>query len=365
MHPGQMLRRLLEERGWTVTELATITGYARSALSSVLTQRAGVSPDMAIALSAAFGNEADEWLRWNAAHQLSLVEVDRAPVERRARLFAEAPVHEMQKRGWISATANVDQLESEINRFLSTDNERVFTVATLRRDSQAALNPSERAWCIRARRLATDLPFVTEFDKKRLPIAERKLRQLAAYENEAPRVAEMLAYFGIRFVVVEPLPSGKIDGAAFWLGESPVIAVSLQWDRIDAFWFTVMHEFMHIKHGDAYSVDVNLVYEGDSGFTVATANDEAEQRANTDASNSLVPKADLDTFIATTSPRFSATSIIQFAHLVQMHPGVIVGQLQHRGELNYSSHRGFLVRVRKAVTEQAVTDGWGHIPAIG
>ena len=118
--------------------------------------------------------------------------------------------------------------------------------------------------------------------------------------------------------------------------------MSLRWDRIDAFWFTVMHEFKHIKNGDAYSVDINLVDDGEHGLNVATADDEAERRANAEAAETLVPRAELDTFVATTSPRYSATGIIQFAHQIKMHPGVIVGQLQHMGELSYSAHRGFL-----------------------
>ena len=63
------------------------------------------------------------------------------------------------------------------------------------------MSPSERAWCYRARRLAADLPFVAEFDNARMPAAEKKLRQLAAYEKEAERIAENFSYFGIRFVV--------------------------------------------------------------------------------------------------------------------------------------------------------------------
>jgi HTH-type transcriptional regulator/antitoxin HigA len=358
-----MLRRLLDERGWTITELATITGSARSALSSVMTGKAGISPDMAIALGAAFGNRAAEWLQWNAEHQLSLVEVDTSGVERRARLFSEAPIHEMQKRGWIPQTTDAGEIEAALTKFFG-DGSSTFTVATLRRDSEAALSPAERAWCYRAKRLAADLPFVAEFDKTRILSAEKKLRQLAAYEKEAERVAEILSYYGIRFVVVEPLSGAKIDGAAFWLGESPVIAVSLRWDRIDAFWFTVMHEFKHIQHGDAYSVDVNLVVDGERGLDIATTTDAAERRANETAADTLVPYNDLATFVATTSPRYSATSIIQFAHQIKMHPGVIVGQLQHRGELSYSAHRAFLVKVRKLVTETAVTDGWGHAPVL-
>src|SRR5436190_16390460 len=44
------------------------------------------------------------------------------------------------------------------------------------------------------------------------------LRKLAAFAPEAKKVAKTLADYGIRFVIVEPLPSTKMDGAAFWIG---------------------------------------------------------------------------------------------------------------------------------------------------
>jgi addiction module HigA family antidote len=60
-HPGRILAYYLE--GHTVTEVATHLGVTRAALSRVLNGKAGVSADMALRLSEAFGTEADFWLR--------------------------------------------------------------------------------------------------------------------------------------------------------------------------------------------------------------------------------------------------------------------------------------------------------------
>ena len=264
----------------------------------------------------------------------------------------------MQKRGWIRETSTAATLTDALAHFFR-DGE-AFEVALRRSDTARALSPPERAWLCRARQLAASSVFVAEFDSKRLPAAQKKLRQLAAYAKEIERLSEILAYYGIRFVVVEPLRGARIDGAAFWLGESPTIAVSARWDRIDALWFTVMHEFMHIKNGDVGSLDVNLVREGENGMSVADSEDVAEQRANKEAANALVPKAELDSFIGRTSPLYASVRIVQFAHRIKMHPGIIVGQLQHLGELRYSSHRAFLVKLRKYLVETALTDGWGR-----
>jgi len=362
-HPGKRLKQLLEAKGWSREELAAVTGYRRQTISQVVAGRSGVTPDMAARLAAAFGNEPSEWLQWDADYQLSLLEPESAAtVGRTARLYELAPVREMEKRGWIKETKTPGELEDQLTVFFGRPlSEGVaFPVAMLKSDPLSGLTTSERAWCFRARQLAEALTFIAEFDRSRLKAAEKKLRQLAAYPKEAERLPEILAYYGIRFVVVEPLPGAKIDGAAFWIDDSPVIAISARWDRIDTFWFTVMHEFMHIKNMDAYSVDVNLVVDSDNGITITASCDAAEELANAQAADALVPADELQSFIARTSPYYASTKIIQFANRIKMHPGIIIGQLQHRGELRYSSHRGFLVKVRKYIVETAVTDGWGR-----
>jgi HTH-type transcriptional regulator/antitoxin HigA len=361
--PGKILRQFLDKKRWTQDEFADIAKSSRQTIGAIIAGRSGVTPDMAVRFASAFPETtAAEWLSWDANYQLSLLDVDGADVERRARLYDVAPIREMQKRGWIAEAKTTDELEAELDRFfagsLSTGIE--FPVATLKSDPMAALSPPEKAWCFRSRQLAASSTPVAVFDPERLDACARKLRHLAAYANEAARLPEILAYYGILFVIVEPLPGARIDGAAFWLGETPVIAVSFRWDRIDAFWFTVMHEFRHIANGDAYSVDVNLIREGDGRITIAMSDDAAEQRANAEASESLVPADEMESFIKRTSPLYASTNIIQFANRIKMHPGIIVGQLQHRGELRYRAHRDLLLKVRSFVVETALTDGWGR-----
>jgi HTH-type transcriptional regulator/antitoxin HigA len=62
-------------------------------------------------------------------------------------------------------------------------------------------------------------------------------------------IPRVLAKAGIRFLVVEASPNTKIDGVCLWLDKtSPVIAMSLRYDRIDWFWFTLLHEIDHVSH---------------------------------------------------------------------------------------------------------------------
>jgi len=84
-HPGEVLRELcLEPLGLSVTRTAEALGVSRKTLSAILNERAGISPEMAIRLSKAFGTSAESWLNqqvqydlWVAEKSLGKIKVER------------------------------------------------------------------------------------------------------------------------------------------------------------------------------------------------------------------------------------------------------------------------------------------------
>ncbi len=358
--PGDQLRLLLDEKGWTQDELATITGRSRQHINDLVMGRTGITPETAMVLAAAFGNNPTFWLTTDTQYRLSRVQDDYAHVQYHAHLFDMAPIKDMQRRGWIKDTKTITELDVELKKFFGVatlDEVPQFPISTRRTDPLSDLTPSQRSWCFRARQMAKAIR-VCKFDVPRLGAAQTKLRALAAHRQQASELPEILGEYGIRFVVVEPIAGAKIDGAAFWLDEtSPVIAVSVRFDRVDAFWFTVMHEFAHIRHGDAISIDTDLA--GEESIPTLLK-DEVERRADEAASAALVPPDELESFIRRQAPLYAKPRIVQFAHRIKMHPGVIVGQLQYLGEIGYSSNREMLVKIRDIITSTALTDGWGQ-----
>jgi len=319
---------------------------------------------MAVVLAAAFGDTPADWLRLDVLYRLSVVDGNESfGVEKTALFYDIAPVREMQRRGWITETRNADSLEAQLKKFFATDkldreNRPKFPVAMLRHSPLPSLSATEWAWLFRARQIADAWVDVAVFDPARLDSAERKLRLLESHPKEARHVSAIMAEAGIRFVVVEPLPSIKIDGAAFWLNEqSPVIALSARVDRIDNLWFTIMHEWAHIRNNDAFSADCNILGEEEEGVLVR---DEIERSANDQASASLVPNSELDSFIRRVGPLYSKTRIIQFANRIKIHPGIIVGQLQYRREIGWGANREMLAKMREPLIETTLTDGWGR-----
>lgn len=70
-HPGEVLRELcLKPLGLTVTEAARALGVSRKTLSGILNGRAGISPEMAVRLSLAFGTTAESWMNQQVQYDL-------------------------------------------------------------------------------------------------------------------------------------------------------------------------------------------------------------------------------------------------------------------------------------------------------
>jgi addiction module HigA family antidote len=85
-HPGLTVRHdCLEPLGLTVTEGAKVLGVTRQALNNLVSGKAGISPEMAIRLSKAFGASPEVWLRLQMAYDLAQARQKKISVKRVAR----------------------------------------------------------------------------------------------------------------------------------------------------------------------------------------------------------------------------------------------------------------------------------------
>lgn len=72
LHPGQIVRHdCLEPLGLSVTDAAKALGITRQALNNVVNGKSGISPEMAIRLTKAFGSTPETWLGMQLAYDLA------------------------------------------------------------------------------------------------------------------------------------------------------------------------------------------------------------------------------------------------------------------------------------------------------
>jgi HTH-type transcriptional regulator/antitoxin HigA len=346
--PGDFIKEELEARGWTQVDLANILDRPVPTINEIANGKKAITPETALGLAQAFGTSPEVWLNLENAYRLSLLENNSFDVSRRTKLYSLAPVRELVKRKWLSETDDVGLLEKELRNLLeidSIDQEPKFAFAARKSDNYDNFNSSQVAWFFRARQLAKALE-VREFDCDRVQKAVTNLPHLSVNETQMVSLSSILQDLGVRFVIVEHLPQTYIDGAAFWLNEhSPVVALSLRYDRIDSFWFTLMHELAHIVQPKCKKdfLDENL---GLAPNAEQEKKPKVEKDADDLAAEWLLPQKMLNQFIKTTRPNYSRKKIEEFAAQIGIHAGIVVGRLQYLKEIPYTQHRSFLNKVR-------------------
>lgn len=358
--PGEFLREELEARGWSQIELAEVLDRPPRVVSEIISGKRAVTPETAKGLGDALGTGAQFWMNLESTWQLSKVKAEENSVARRANLYSKFPVKDMIKRGWIRATDNLDVLEKQFADFFkipSINAEPAFPHAA-KKTSYENVSIQQMAWFWKAYHLAMGIQ-AAKYSDASLKNAINELRACMEDVEEIRKVPQILANAGIRFVVVEALPGSKIDGVCFWLDKSsPVIALSLRFDKVDIFWHSLMHELDHVEHKEGMDEPVVDEELGVNGESQMPAN---EIRANDNAANNLIQRDEMTGFIARVNPLFSEQKIIGFAKRIGVHPGIVVGQLQHRGLLPWAALTKFKEKIRPSLVPVAMTDGFGQI----
>ncbi len=370
--PGQLIADLLEERGWSQRTLAVVLEKDESTINKIVAGKGKVTTETALALEDVFGVEAEKFLRLQRKYDLAVARISSKPDRgraTRAALFGDLPIAPMIKRGWIAANDihDLKAVEAGLIKFFgvsSADEIEVLPHAAKQTLVNSDPTPAQLAWLYRVKSIAGEL-LVARYSQKALEKALRNLRKLMVAPEEVRKVPSILSECGVRFVIVESLPSAKIDGVCFWLDDqSPVVGLSMRHDRIDNFWFVLRHELEHVRlvHGRA-AMMLDTELEGERAGTGASVIEE-ERLANAAAQNFCVPAAKMDSFVARKAPFFSERDLLGFAKILGVHPGIVAGQLQHCTG-RYDRFREHLVNIRSHVTAGTAVDGWGDVYPLG
>jgi HTH-type transcriptional regulator / antitoxin HigA len=362
--PGEFLADELEARGWTQAEFADIIRRPVKLVNEIIAGKKSITPETAREFAAALGTSPQYWLNLETAYQLwkTVPSASQEIIAREAKIRERFPVRAMIKRGWLASSENFEVLEKRVLDFYCIANvsdEPQFLHAA-RRNYREDLSSLQQAWLFRVKHLARALN-VPAYSEKKLREALREFELLLVEPEEIRHVPKILANCGVRLVIVEPIPNSKIDGACFWLDydRSPVIGLSLKWDYMDRFWFNLRHEIEHALRGDGKTCVVIDDFDSD-----VNREDEAEKAVNVVAADFCVPQKSLDDFIFRHDPVYSTAELLGFSRrIVKRHPGLVVGQLQHRTGRNDLFNK-FKPRIRELITATALTDGYGKTVSV-
>lgn len=322
--PIDAIKFRMEQGGLTQTDLVPFIG-SRSRVSEVLAGKRALNLRMIRALHEGLG-----------IPLASLVGKDHGESEGLLpdELIKHTPVAEMAKRFWFSdfdgdghaARAAADRLLVEFYKRRDSQalqgclNRRTRSQATAQSPATlAALN----AWQTRVANLAgsVELP---KFEPTAItPEFARQLVGLSLLETGPVAAGEYLAKYGIALVVLAHLPSTRLDGSAMRLqGGTPVIGLTVRHDRLDHFWFTLLHELghvaLHLKGSESGAFLDEL--EGQESI------EDVERAADAFAAEALLPAAEWHS--ALRGGLATASAISTTALRLRVHVSIVAGRVR-------------------------------------
>lgn len=157
-------------------------------------------------------------------------------------------------------------------------------------------------------------------------LTEERLRELARLSRfeQGPRLAqEFLADMGIALVFEDHFSKTYLDGAAMFDGDRPVVALTLRHDRLDNFWFALMHELVHVR----MHLGPNCLFIADNLEDKINQQTTEEREADEEAREILIPQAEWIASDLGTAPTMEAA--VALADKLRIHPAIVAGRVRY------------------------------------
>lgn len=318
-NPIDAIKFRMKEKNLKQTDLIPYFGTS-SRVSEVLNGKRNLTVEMIKNLSLGLGISAETLIGLNQ-HETYESQISQDNLD-----WKKFPLKEMIKRGWVNYFGNTNNIENSIKDYIQQAELGFGTAAFRRSLSGEAESVTSKyalyAWLARiineARNHKKGLGSFdnTEFDASLI----RELAQLSRNANGPILAKEWLREKGIILVIEPHLKGTLLDGAALKDKDGvPIIGMTLRYDRLDNFWFTLLHEVIHVwKHlenDEAFMDDLDAYSE-----------DRREAEANRLALEAFIPRGvwrRSEAFIYPTDD-----NIETLAKELKIHPAIIAGRLR-------------------------------------
>ena len=329
LDPVSAIECRMEQGKLSPRDLIPIFG-SRAKVSEVLSRKCLITAPMARALSEHLGIPSDILL-----YEPEL-EIDNPDCD---VLWHRFPLKTMAKRGWIADGPCLLEQAETIVRDLMTRTGVSADMAQFRKSdhmrANSKLDPyALKAWCWQVLFEANKSPPIRSYSQGVLTKEFlREVGQLSRFEDGPRKAREFLLDHGISLVILPHLPKTYLDGAAL-LGKDgqPVVSLTLRYDRIDNFWFCLLHELAHVGwHLD--TDNTNTFVDDITLRTLAqTHEDPREREADKLAEEALIPEEIWKSIKLDTST--SSKVVKRLAYKLGIHPAIVAGRIRYESK-NY------------------------------
>lgn len=326
--PGETVRALAQRKGLTQAAVARALGVADSDVSRVLNGDLPINDARAERLSTYIGASTRFWVTREYQYRQALKSIQ----EETRAWVSSLPLGDMAKFGWLEAASSAaDKLHHAFAFFgvSSVDewrdawfSERAGLTAYRSSPVFTTQAAAAAAW-LRQGELAASQIRTVQWSRADFQSLLPELKQLTRIHKPAeflPQLQHKCAACGVAVVIVRAPRGCPASGATRVRNGRAILQLSARYLRDDSFWFTFFHEAGHlVLHEDRLFLEWPEKRDLD---------EKEEHEANDFAGKMLIPPSQE---AALRNLPHEYKSIMRFARNLSVSPGIVVGQLQHRG----------------------------------
>ncbi len=345
--PGDILEEILEENSMSQAEFAKRAGLSTKHVNEIIKGKAGLTPDTSLQFEKVLGIPASFWINFESQYREALArEKEKIELEKALSWLDEIPYRKMVTYGWIERfndkIKQLDQLMHFFRVATPADFNKVWAgyLVKFRMSVASSVNKGAVAAWLRMGEMQAEEVVCEPFNKVAFKDALNELRHLTLYgpDRFVKELQSKCAHCGVVVVFVRELPKTGIFGATRWISkDKALIQLSLRYKTSDQMWFSFYHEAAHVL----FHSKRNFYLENDD--VLGKHGDEEENKANSFAQNLLIPQEPYKVFIRERD--YSDECVQRFAKSINIHPGIVVGRLQHDKLLSFSQLYGLKMRL--------------------
>ena len=344
-HPGYYISERVEELGITQAELSIRLGTSTKTVNHLINGKSRITEETAMKLSAMTGTSVSLWIGLQAEYDQKIQEIaQKSSLEKQRETEKGLHYNFFVEVAGLPKTRNRRERIKNLCRYLHVSDLRILgersVVVNFRRGVKELSRQNmvnAQAWVQTAVNIArenpSDVANLAVLDKRLPEIREMTLKRPSEF---MPELRKIFRESGVSFVVLPYLENSCINGAVKWLDkEHVVLALNDRRCYADTFWFSLFHEVKHVFQQKLKRVFLSYDRE---------IINEAEKEADKFSRDTLIPPDKYSRFVNAYS--FGAADIKEFASLVGIHAGVVVGRLQHYGYIQRYEHNEFRERYK-------------------
>lgn len=332
--PGDTIAAILHKKKIDIASFAGDMGGSEDDAHSLLRGTFAINRAVAERLRDVVGGSVSFWLNREAQYRDDLARLHKIDESKTAaEWLKELPIRDMASFGWITRFADKDKQAKECLRFFAEPSlpswhlraTTIRSVVAFRTTNAFRSSPGAVAAWLRQGEILSSAMSCDPWDAEKFRSYLREIRKLTRIKEPSvflPRLQQLCAACGVAIIFVRAPQGCRASGATKFLSNyKALILLSFRYRTDDHFWFTFFHEAGHLLLHDHSA----LFIEGANLLSTAE-----EEEADIFSEQLLVPAEYKDELFALP---LDHRKIMRFAKRIGIAPGIVVGQLQHAGQI--------------------------------